>query len=141
VKLHAFLASWMKRNRRLSLGQQGEAAAARCLKHKGYKIISVADRTALGEIDIVAVDQRTIVFVEVKTRRSEDAGIPSESVDATKQQRLTRLALSYLKRHGLLEHQARFDVVSITWPVGAKQPSIEHVIDAFPAVGKRQMFC
>jgi len=141
VKLSTVLSSLLKRSRRLSLGQQGEAAAARYLKRKGYQIISIADRTALGEIDIVAVDNRTVVFVEVKTRRSDEAGLPAESVDAAKQQRLTRLALSYLKRHGLLEHKARFDVVSVTWPVAMKHPTIEHYANAFTAVGQRQMFC
>jgi putative endonuclease len=141
VKISSVFSSWLNRGRRLSLGQQGEAAAVRYLKRKGYKIISVADRTALGEIDIVAVDNRTIVFVEVKTRRSDEAGLPAEAVDSVKQQRLTRLALSYLKRHGLLEHKARFDVVSVTWPVEMKQPAIQHYADAFSAVGHRQMYC
>ena len=56
----------------------------------------------LGEMDLIAVDQRTVVFVEVKTRKSHQAGHPAEAVGDAKQRRLTRLALGYLKRHDLL---------------------------------------
>ena len=83
---------------------------------------------------------RTIVFVEVKTRTSDAAGLPTEAIDDLRQQRMTRAALAYLKSHGLLEYPARFDVIAITWPAGAKQPTIEHIRDAFPAVGRGQFF-
>ena len=86
-----------------TLGQRGERAAARYLRSRGYKIVAAGDRTMLGELDLVAVDGRTVVFVEVKTRESHEAGHPVEAVDADKQARLTRLALAYLKRHDLLE--------------------------------------
>ena len=91
-------------------------------------------------MDIVAVDGRTIVFVEVKTRASHDAGHPAEAVDDVKQQKLTRLALAYLKRHDLLEYPARFDVLAVTWPKDAKKPQIEHYQNAFEATGRGQMF-
>ncbi len=94
----------------------------------------------MGELDLVAVDERTIVFIEVKTRRTHDAGHPAEAVGAEKQRRLTRLALAYLKRHDLLECQARFDVLAVTWPKTARKPKIEHFQNAFPAVGRGQMF-
>ena len=124
-----------------SLGERGEAAAARWLRRKGYKIISRQDRDmSRGEIDLVAVDGQTVVFVEVKTRRSLKTGHPAESVHDQKQRRLTRLALSYLKRHELLEYPARFDVVAVTWPATARQPTIEHIPNAFDAVGQGQMF-
>jgi putative endonuclease len=97
-------------------------------------------RSRLGELDLVAVDGRTVVFVEVKTRHSHDAGHPAEAVDAHKQQRLTRAALAYLKRHGLLECPSRFDVVAVTWTDAAKKPTIEHFQNAFEAVGQGQMF-
>ena len=74
------------------------------LRRLGYKIVARRERGRLGELDLVAVDGRTVVFVEVKTRRSHDAGHPAEAVDPEKQRRLTRLALAYLKRHGLLEY-------------------------------------
>ena len=96
--------------------------------------------TLLGEFDLVAVDGRTVVFVEVKTRESHEAGHPVEAVDADKQARLTRLALAYLKRHDLLECPARFDVVAITWPERAGKPQIEHFANAFEPTGRGQMF-
>ena len=89
---------------------------------------------------MVAVDARTVVFVEVKTRRSHSAGEPAEAVDLEKQRRLTRLALMFLKRHDLLEHPARFDVIAITWPDEQKKPTIEHIKNAFEPVGRWQMF-
>ena len=132
---------WVRRVRQpRPLGLRGEFEAARYLRRRGYKIISRGDRDSLGQLDLIAVDGRTVVFVEVKTRSSHDAGHPSESVHSDKQQRLTRLALRYLKRHGLLEHAARFDVVAVTWPGGQRRPTIEHYPNAFPAVGVGQMF-
>ena len=123
-----------------SLGERGERAAERYLRRKGYKIVARRERGRLGELDLVAVDGRTVVFIEVKTRTSHSAGHPAEAVGPDKQQRLTRLALGYLKRHGLLEHKARFDVVAVTWPDSAKQPHIDHIPNAFEAVGRGQMF-
>ncbi len=123
-----------------SLDQRGERAAKRYLRKPGYQIVGRRERGRLGEIDLVAVDGRTIVFVEVKTRRSTVAGRPDEAVEAGKQQRLTRLALAYLKRHDLLECSARFDVVGVTWPAGDRRPTIEHFRNAFEAVGRGQLF-
>lgn len=121
------------------LGPRGEAAAARYLKRQGYQIIARGDRSKLGEIDLVAVDGRTVVFVEVKTRQSQEAGHPAEAVDAIKQRRLTRAAVAYLKHHRLLDYPARFDVVAITWPDG-QRPTIEHFKNAFEAVGQGEYY-
>lgn len=123
-----------------TLGQQGEAVAARYLRKLGYKIVARGQRADLGELDLVAVDKRTVVFVEVKTRRSHDTGHPADAVDREKQRRLTRLALQFLKRHQLLECSARFDVVAVTWPEMTAQPKIEHFRNAFEADGVGQMF-
>lgn len=131
---------WQRGSKPVSLGERGERAAERFLKRLGYKIVARHDRGRLGELDLVAVDGRTVVFVEVKTRRDDEAGSPAEAVDERKQAKLTRLALAYLKRHGLLEYSARFDVVAITWPNETQQPKIVHFINAFPAVGVGQMF-
>src|SRR3954465_5763188 len=87
------------------LGRRGEDAAARYLKKLGYVIVARGHRDNIGEIDLVAVDGRTVVFIEVKTRTTHDAGHPADAVDEAKQRRLTRLALSYLKRHDLLEYR------------------------------------
>ena len=121
------------------LGRQGENAAARFLRQRGYKILARGDRLEWGELDLVALDQETVVFVEVKTRRG-DAGHPAEAVDAVKQQRLTRLALAWLKRHGLLERPARFDVIAITAKDGCRSPVIQHFPNAFDAVGNWQYY-
>ena len=121
------------------LGQRGETAAARFLQRQGYKIVARQQENRLGEIDIVAVDGRTVVFVEVKTRASAGES-PEEAVGDQKQRRLTRLALSYLRSHGLLEYAARFDVVAVTWPEGRRRPTIEHFKDAFSSPGSGSMF-
>jgi putative endonuclease len=131
---------WRTRKAPLPLGVRGELLAERHLKRLGYKIVARARRTHLGELDLVAVDGRTVVFVEVKTRESHHAGHPADAVDAAKQQRLTRAALGYLKRHNLLEYRARFDVIAITWPAGAGKPTIEHFKNAFEPTGDGQMF-
>ena len=93
----------------------------------------------LGELDLVTVEGRTIVFVEVKTRRSARKGRPAEAIDHAKQCQLTRAALTFLKSHGLLDEQARFDVIAIIWPNGA-DPHIEHFRDAFSAKGPSSQF-
>jgi putative endonuclease len=123
-----------------TLGQRGEAAAARFLRRLGYVIVARGSHIRRGEIDLIAVDGRTVVFVEVKTRISHDAGHPAEAVDREKQRRLTRLAIVYLKRHHLLDNPARFDVIAITWPAGRRRPIIEHFKNAFEPVGEGQMF-
>jgi putative endonuclease len=123
-----------------TFGQRGEDAAARFLKRLGYVIVARGQRDKLGEIDIIAVDGRTVVFVEVKTRASADAGEPHEAVTPLKQQKMTNVALGYLRRHQLLEHAARFDVVALTWPSEAKRPRIEHFRSAFEPPGRGQMF-
>jgi putative endonuclease len=126
---------------RKSLGQRGEAAAARFLRRRGYKVLARGDRFGPGELDLVMLDRKTIVFVEVKTRESDEAGNPSEAVDDRKQRRLTMLAVTFLKRHGLLEkYPARFDVIAVTWPAGKRRPTIEHVENAFDAAGKWEFY-
>ncbi len=117
------------------LGRRGEAVAARFLRRRGYKIVARGERGDLGELDLVAVDGRTVVFVEVKTRQTDQMGHPGEAVDQRKQARLTRLALAYLKRHRLLEYPARFDVVAVTWPEDRRRPRVEHFPSAFDAQG------
>ncbi len=127
-----------------SLGERGERAAARFLRRLGYHVVTTRRRHRYGEIDIIAVDHttdgRTVVFVEVKTRRSDQLGRPAEAIDATRQARLTRAALAFLKSHGLLEYASRFDVIEVIWPAGARRPTIRHIRDAFPAVGRGQFY-
>ncbi len=140
-RLRASIGRWVRRvGAEKPLGVRGEAAAARFLKRRGYKIVARGDRLKPGEIDLVAVDRQTVVFVEVKTRESAEAGQPAEAVDAAKQRRLTRAAVAYLKRHGLLECPARFDVVAVTWPAGQRRPAIEHFVNAFEAAGMKGFY-
>jgi len=112
----AISAWWAERRKPKPLGYVGERAAEKYLKRKRYKIVARGLRTRGEEIDLVAVDGRTIVFVEVKTRRGSRFGHPSEAVDERKQKKITRGALVYLKRHQLLEYKSRFDVIAIVWP-------------------------
>ncbi|MGH7201128.1 MAG: YraN family protein [Planctomycetaceae bacterium] len=122
------------------LGDRGERRAARYLRGLGYRILARQYANRFGEIDLIALDGERIVFVEVKTRTSDAAGLPVEAVDFRKQRQLTRVALAYLKRHGLLERPARFDVLALLWPNGAKSPEITHYQNAFEPVGFGQMF-
>jgi putative endonuclease len=130
----------VKRFRAKSLGERGEDAAARYLKQQGFRILARGVDSRLGELDIIAVDGRVIVFVEVKTRRSSDAGHPAEAIDPRKERRMTQASLGYLKANRLLEHPARFDVVAITWPENTRRPTIEHFKNAFSPVGSGQFF-
>lgn len=123
-----------------TLGQRGEAAAARFLRRRGHKILARSDQFGPGELDLVTLDRETIVFVEVKTRQSAALGHPAEAVDSRKQRQLTRLAVAFLKRHGLLGRPARFDVVAVVWPSDKRLPAIEHFQNAFEAVGKWEFF-
>lgn len=127
---------WLKK----LLGNRGERVAARFLRQAGFRIVARQYGNRWGEIDLIALDGETIVFVEVKTRRSDSAGHPAEAVTFKKQQTMTRMALSYLKRRGLLERSARFDVVAITWPLEAGEPKIEHFRNAFSPTGFGHMF-
>lgn len=135
------LTSWLShRFQPLSLGERGERAAARYLRKLGYKIILTRHRQRYGEVDIIAVDGETVVFVEVKTRRDEAHGRGAEAVDAHRQGRMTRAALAFLKAHGLMEYASRFDVIEVIWPPEQKRPRIRHLPNAFQAIGKGQLF-
>ena len=94
------------------MGSRGERRAARYLRWHGYRILARNFRAAGAEIDLVALDGETLVFVEVKTRRSEAAGSPLAAVDARKQARLRRAAEVYAVRAGT-QRPVRFDVVAI----------------------------
>jgi putative endonuclease len=112
------------------LGQRGEDLAARHLKSIGYKILRRNFECALGEIDIIARDGRTLVFVEVKTR-TENTPMPEDQVHRHKQHQLTRVGKFYLGRFAS-PPAARFDVIAVVWPENSK-PSIRHIPHAFEA--------
>ena len=121
-------------------GTRSERAAGRYLRRAGLRILAWNVSGQLGEIDIVALDVGCVVFVEVRSTGTDDLTRPAESVDLAKQRRLTDLALDYLRRHRLLEHPARFDVLAVSWPDGRREPAIEHFRQAFEAVGRGQMY-
>jgi putative endonuclease len=135
-----WLVEWFRRRNVGALGPRGERAAAEFLERLGYRILERSRRYKFGEIDLVALDGETIVFVEVKTRRSDRRGDPAEAVDRRKQERVTRSALAYLKRRRLLGRRTRFDVVSIVWSDDNSPPQITHLRGAFEAAGPRGMY-
>lgn len=122
-----------------SLGDRGELAASRHLRRQGMIVLQTGYHDKLGEIDVIAVDERTVVFVEVKTRTSDVAGDPTEAVDQQKQEKIVRTAIGYLKWHGLLDYSVRFDVISVIWPEDA-DPQITHYENAFETTGQFQIF-
>lgn len=130
----------MKNLFRRILGDRGERAAIRFLKKQGFRILERQHRNVFGEIDIVALDKEHIVFIEVKTRTTDQLGQPFEAVDRGKQQKLTRTALGWLKKKRRLNQSARFDVISILWADSAAEPQIQHFRHAFEAVGDGQLF-
>lgn len=117
---------------RQSLGRRGEDLACRELRRRGYAILARRFRTRFGEIDIVADDGGTLVFVEVKTRRNTAFGGATAAVNAAKQRRLVNMARSYLLGLAGRAPPCRFDVVGVTAGPG-RPPVVEVVKDAFAA--------
>jgi len=98
---------------RLALGKEGEDLALRKLESIGYRCIERNYRCALGELDLVARDGETLVFVEIKTRKGKSLDYAKEAVHARKQRQISKVALAYMKRNGCEEAKARFDVVVV----------------------------
>lgn len=117
------------KNPGIQIGKSGEAIAARHLQELGYRILQRNFRGPRGEIDIVARQGDTIVFVEVKTRRSRRFGNPKAAVTPVKQRKISMTALYYLKSQNLLQARARFDVITILPSRGSNQ--IELIQNAF----------
>ncbi len=116
---------------RRSLGRQGEDEAAHFLRKQGLVILDQNVRSRLGEIDLVARDGGTLVFVEVKARRAGPGASPEAGVTPRKQARLGRLALGYLKSQGLGEVRCRFDVVAVELDGEDRVAAIRHIPGAF----------
>lgn len=95
------------------IGREGEALAVAYLKKKGFRVVAQNYRCQLGEIDIVAVDRKTLCFIEVKTRSTGDYDRPEAAVHKRKQHQLSKVALWFLKERHLEDVRARFDVVAI----------------------------
>ncbi|MEE9591938.1 MAG: YraN family protein [Thermodesulfobacteriota bacterium] len=121
---------------RLLLGQKGEDIAVGFLERAGYKVLDRNFRCRNGEIDIIALDGKSIVFVEVKTRNKENFGPPKLAVNWRKQKQLIKVALTDLKQKKLMDRPARFDVVGIIIRGGKEE--IELVKDAFGMGDERE---
>jgi putative endonuclease len=113
-----------------SLGVHGEDLAVKYLKKKGYRILDRNFRLRGGEIDIIAKDGEEIVFIEVKTRTSDNREFIMASVGREKQRKISKTALYYISKNKYTDFVGRFDVIFV---VGDKLNSqIEHIKDAFP---------
>lgn len=117
------------------IGQIGEEIASRAITRQfKMKIIERNFRSRIGEIDIIALDKNTWVFIEVKTRAVLNAGFPEESVTEYKQDKIRKVALYYLMSHGYNPHHVnyRFDVMSITFTGdNYTHPSVKYFKNAF----------
>ncbi len=119
---------------RQRLGMEAEAAAERLLRRKGYKILDRNVRVGRGELDIVARSGETLVFVEVKARRTDRYGGVAHAVTARKERQLIQLAARYLARHRLERQICRFDV--LLYDAGnPASPFLEHIKNAFEVAG------
>jgi putative endonuclease len=111
-------------------GKQGERIAADYLRRQGYRIQHQNYRCGRGEIDIIAWDGSTLVFVEVKTKGQSAFGAPQAMVGRRKQQTIAYVAMTYIQQYQVRNAALRFDVVAITLPSGG-MPEVTHVPAAF----------
>lgn len=111
-------------------GFAGEEKAADYLRDLGYKILEQNWCSAMGEVDIIALDREALVFVEVKSRQDIGYGLPQQAVNGFKQRHIIKAALGYLKSRGIVDKDVRFDVVSISGE------DIELIENAFQSDGR-----
>ncbi|MEI6241471.1 MAG: YraN family protein [Planctomycetia bacterium] len=114
-----------------TLGHRGEAEAAKYLRSIGYRIVATRERILRGDIDLVALDGRTVVFVEVRSRSNTAHGHPAETIGHQKQRRVAQLATAYIRRHRLEDCSVRIDVVTVTFDGPEGRPQVEHFQNAF----------
>jgi len=114
----------MSSDRRQALGISGEDLACAELARRGYAILDRRYRTRFGEIDIIARDGDTIVFVEVKARQTDDFGGAAAAITAWKQRRVARMAVDYIARRALHECPCRFDVVAIDFEAAGPRVTV-----------------
>lgn len=119
----------------LQVGRYGENIAAKYLASNGYKIIDCNYNCKLGEIDIIAKTKKTILFIEVKTRKNNTFGMPSQAVNYYKQRKISKIALWYLKEKDLFKKDlnVRFDVIEI-WEEDFTFKDINHIKNAFEII-------
>lgn len=107
-------------------GNIGEIMAINYLKDKKYKILETNYRNNLGEVDIIAMQKRAVVFIEVKARQTLAFGRPSEAVNFEKQRKIRKVAMLYLIQNNLTESETRFDVIEV---IGNEE--VNHIENAF----------
>jgi putative endonuclease len=112
------------------LGAKGEEAAVRFLKKHGFAILERGFRMIRGEIDIIARDGRTLVFVEVKTRQGRGFGEAEEAVTFAKQEQIRRIAQGYLNKNRCWDVPCRFDVIAVSADADGRW-AVRHIKDAF----------
>ena len=114
---------------RLHVGRLGEDLALRKLKKLGYRCIARNYRCPLGEMDLIARDGETLVFVEIKTRRDKSLAYAKEAVDERKKRQLSKVALAYMKAEDCCDTKSRFDVVAIN--LDGNREQVEVIKNAF----------
>ena len=114
---------------RLDLGKLGEELAFKKIKRIGYKCLARNYRCPLGEVDLIAKDGDTLVFIEIKTRKGKSIGYAKEAVDGRKRRQLSKVALTYIKANDCWHMRSRFDVVAINFNNNKRE--IEIIKDAF----------
>ena len=112
------------------LGKRGEEAATCFLQRREYEILDRNWKCIAGEADIVALQDDTLCFIEVKTRKDAQKGFPSEAVDMRKRSRYERIAACYLKDHDYADVRVRFDVIAIL-VLGEGRAFLRHHLNAF----------
>lgn len=117
----------------------GERIAEALCGLRGYEVVDRNVREGRGEIDLIALDRDTVVFVEVKFRTGTDRAAPLLAVNHKKREDVARAAALYLARRGLIGRPVRFDVIGITWEADGSELRVEHVANAFPG-GRRQFY-
>ena len=114
-----------------NIAKIGETFAAEHLKARGYQILAQNYRFQRGEIDLIAQQEKRIVFVEVKTRRSLKFGLPQYAVTEQKQRQISKIALAYLQSQNLLDSPCRFDVIAIHLSPKLEVLRLEQIESAF----------
>lgn len=120
---------WRASSPHLRLGRRGERLARKHLRRCGYRILARNFACAAGEVDIIAARRDTIIFVEIKTRTSEQHQDILETVSRDKWNRVERAAQHYLSRRAARDVPCRFDMIAILLPAEG-QPTVEHIEDA-----------
>ncbi len=120
-----------------NIGKFGEDIASKYLEEKGYKIKERNYRTFLGEIDIISEYKGSIIFIEVKTRRSDKFGYPEEAINFNKQQKIIKNALCYLAKYNLWKTNYCFDVILVSISNHKEVKRIKHIRNAFYLDGRQ----